>query len=91
MAAEYGQRPSSFLGLPPESWEAYQLDHATFILGKWVENKLNERDAKSKPIYKLEDLLADPKEEGEASPMFRSLAGMVTKKVAIKPDGTWDD
>lgn len=90
MASEYGQRPSSFLGLPPESWEAYQLDLAVYQLGTWVQNKLGEKDKQNRPIYKLADLLADPKEE-EASPLFRSLAGMVTKKVAIKPDGTWDD
>jgi len=90
MAAEYGQRPSSFLGLPPESWEAYQLDHAAFILGKHVENLLGEKDKKGKPVYKLADLLAEP-QEGEGSPMFRSLKGMVMKKVQIKPDGTWDD
>lgn len=91
MGSEFGQRPSSFLGLPPESWEAYQLDHAAYILGQWVEAKLAERDAKHKPIYKLEDLLAEPKAEGAGNPLFGSLAGRVTRKVVIKPDGTWDD
>lgn len=91
MAAEYGQRPSSFLGLPPESWEAYQLDLVTYYTGKWIESKLEERDKKHKPIYKLEDLLAEPKAEGEGSPMFGSLAGRVTRRVKIRPDGTWDD
>lgn len=90
MGSEFGQRPSSFLGLPPESWEAYQLDHAAYILGQWVEGKLAERDAKHKPIYKLADLLAEP-QEGEASPLYGSLKGLVMKKVVIKPDGTWDD
>jgi len=66
------------------------LDHAAFILGKHVENLLGEKDKKGKPVYKLADLLAEP-QEGEGSPMFRSLKGMVMKKVQIKPDGTWDD
>ena len=91
MAVTYSCRPSAFLGLPPDSWEAYQLDHATCVLGKWVEAKAGEKDGKGKPIYKFDELLADPKEEGEASPLFRPLAGMVVKKVQIKPDGTWDD
>lgn len=90
MGAEYGQRPSALLGLAPESWEAYQLDLVAFHTGKWVESKLEERDKKHKPIHKLEDLLAEPK-EGEGSKLFGSLIGRVTKKVVIKPDGTWDD
>lgn len=44
MAVTYSCRPSAFLGLPPESWEAYQLDHATCTLGKWTESKLAEKD-----------------------------------------------
>ena len=67
------------------------MDHATCVLGKWAEAKAGEKDGKGKPNYKLDELLADPKEEGEASPLFRSLAGAVIKKVQIKPDGTWDD
>ena len=66
------------------------MDLVTYHTGKWIESKLEERDKKNKPIYKLEDLLADP-QEGAGNPLFGSLAGRVTRKVQIKPDGTWDD
>jgi len=57
-------------------------------LGRYIENKLEERDKQHKPIYRLEDLLADPK-PGGASQAYRSLAGLVTKKMKIPESGVW--
>ncbi len=37
MAKEYGQRPSTLLGLRPESWEAYQLDSAALTLANRID------------------------------------------------------
>ena len=86
MSAAYGQRPSSYLGLPPTSWEAYSLDLATLQLGRWIEGKLDERNDKGKPIHKLSDLLSEkPAEQQE----FRSMKGLVTKKMAIPENGVW--
>ena len=58
-------------------------------LGMFIENKLAERDKQHKPVNRLEDLLAEPK-PGGAEPQYRSLAGLVKRKVQIRPDGTWD-
>lgn len=77
------------IALPPESWEAYQIDLCAFQLGRYIENKLEERDKQHKPIYRLEDLLADP-QPGQGNQAYRSLAGLVKRKVQIRPDGTWD-
>ena len=54
-----------------------------------MENKLDERDKQGKPIYRLEDLLADPT-PGKGNQAYRSLAGLVKRKVQVRPDGTWD-
>ena len=87
MATSYATRPSSFLGLLPASWEAYQLDLAALTLGRWIENKLAETDKKGKPVNRLKDLLGESKPDGEGE--FRSLAGMVTEKIKIPDSGVW--
>ena len=76
------------IALPPESWEAYQIDLCAFQLGRYIENKLEERDKQHKPIYRLEDLLADPT-PGKGNQAYRSLAGLVTKKMKIPESGVW--
>jgi len=53
-----------------------------------VENKLAEHDKQGKPIYRLENLLADPT-PGGASQEYRSLAGLVSKKMKIPESGVW--
>ena len=53
-----------------------------------MENKLDERDKQGKPIYRLEDLLADPT-PGKGNQAYRSLAGLVTKKMQIPESGVW--
>lgn len=88
MATRYSQRPSSFFGLPAESWEAYQLDTAALYFGRWVDGKLSERDGKGKPIHRLADLLRPPK-KGEKVSAFRPLGGPGVKRVKINADGTW--
>ena len=87
MATSYATRPSSFLGLSPVSWEAYQFDLAALTLGRWVDNKLAETDKKGNPVNRLQDLLGESKPSGEGE--FRSLAGMVTEKMAIPESGVW--
>lgn len=85
LSANYHRPPSSYLGIA-DNWTAYQFDLTVLELGLWVENKLAERDKHGKPKHTLHDLLTDRPEQ-----RFASLAGMVTRKVKIKPDGTWDE
>lgn len=87
MATSYATRPSSFLGLRSDSWEAYQLDLAALTLGRWVENKLAETDKTGKPVNRLNDLLGNSKPDDESQ--FRSLAGMATVKMKIPDSGIW--
>ena len=93
LAQRYGQRPSSFLGLPADCWEAYQLDLATWTVGRWIESKLSERDKKGKPKHALADLLRDEKAQPQPqyAPVSLLLGGKAPRKVHIKEDGTWDD
>jgi len=84
LARRYGERPSSFLGLAPDSWEAYQLDVATWMVGIWIEGKLAERDKQGKLVHRLRDLLSDAPTSG-----FRSLATPDTKRMAISESGVW--
>ncbi|MGE0278187.1 MAG: hypothetical protein AB7R40_22555 [Nitrospiraceae bacterium] len=73
--------------MTPTSWEAYQLDLCALQVGRWIENKLNERDDKGKAIHTLGRLLD---EDGKApATEFRSMAGMVVKKMAIPESGVW--
>ena len=88
MGSTYSTRPSSFLGLPPDSWEAFQVDLACLRLGREIENKLAERDKKGKPVNRLQDLLGESKSADDAS-QYRSLAGMVTEKMKIPDSGVW--
>ena len=81
----YHRPPSSYLGID-DSWTAYQFDLTVLELGTWVENKLAERDKQGKPKHRLKDLLSDKPEQ-----RFAPLGGMVTRKVKIKPDGTWEE
>ena len=87
LSVSYGARPSSFFGLAPTSWEAYQLDLCALQVGRWIENKLNERDDKGKPIHTLGQLLDE--EEQKPATEFRSMAGLVTRKMAIPESGIW--
>lgn len=74
--------------MPPDSWEAFQVDLACLRLGREIENKLAERDKKGKPVNRLQDLLNESRPADDASE-FRSLAGMVTKTMKIPDSGIW--
>jgi hypothetical protein len=84
VARRYGERPSTFLGLAPDSWDAYQLDVAVWALGVWVEGKLAERDKQGRPVYRLRDLLSDAPTSG-----YRSMAMPDVKRMAIPESGVW--
>jgi len=47
MATAYSTRPSAILGLPPESWVAYDLDRALLALAGRVERAADEARAKA--------------------------------------------
>lgn len=38
-------------------WTCYQFDSAVTYFGRWIDNKLEERDKQGKQKYKLSDLL----------------------------------
>lgn len=86
LSASYGQRPSSFLSLSPQSWEAWQVDVVTLQAGRWIEGKLAERDKEGRPVWSIEKLLAGNATKSDG---FASLKGRA-RKVRSKPDGTWD-
>lgn len=93
LAATYGQRPSNWLGLTPDSWEAYQFDLATLELGRFIENQLAETDGKGNAKHSLAALLSvDDGKEAADKEQFRSLAGsgVPIRKVRIPESGIWD-
>lgn len=49
LAKEYSQRPSSFLGLPPASWSAYQFDLVVRGMGVQWENEQFEAMKEERP------------------------------------------
>ena len=87
LAAAYSQRPSTILEIG-DSWLAYQLDLACLTVGRWVENRLAERDRKGQPLYTLEALLEE-REPQEDKGRFQSLASKVRRKVRIPESGIW--
>jgi len=56
--------------------------------GRYVENKLAERDKDGRPRHTIEELLGERGRVGERE--FRKLAVSGARKVRIKEDGTWD-
>lgn len=88
MAGAYGVRPSSLLGLDPTDWIAWQFDEVVLMFGRWVEAKLSERDGRGKPVNRIEKLLLPYGEAHKQDGSF--LRGMVTRKVKVRADGTWD-
>jgi hypothetical protein len=87
LARRYGARPSAFVGLPAESWEAYQVDVATWAVGVWVEGKLAERK-NGKPAHTLSALLKD--DALPTAARFEPLASRPgVKRMAIPESGVW--
>lgn len=89
LSETYGQRPSAFLGLAPESWEAYQLDLATLHVGRWVENKLGERRKDGRPLHTLEELLDERPATTKAYASLKQAAPTGIRKMAIPENGIW--
>lgn len=87
-ATAFSRRPSEIVGIEDE-WAAYQFDSACLYLGRWIDNKLGERNPRTgRPLYSLEGLLAD----GNSPPPpggFKNPTGLVTRKVRANADGTW--
>lgn len=53
--------PADEIGLPSdEKWLRWMFNNAVFTLGRWVENKLAERDRDGKPVHRIERLLDIP-------------------------------
>ncbi len=71
-----------------DPWAAYQFDMAVGQFGAWVEGKLSERDKAGKPNHTLAGLLA---EQATGERQYASVAGLVTRTVRVKEDGTSDD
>lgn len=93
MAVTYSTRPSSFLGLPPDSWEAFQVDLACLRTGREIENKLAERDKQGKPVHTVSSILrsmsaTDERPAVQASE-FASLKQFAVTKMAIPESGIW--
>jgi hypothetical protein len=60
MSTAYGRRPSELVPIDADDdWTAYQLDSAVLTFGRWVENRLAERDKKGRPKYGIKDLLRE--------------------------------
>lgn len=55
-AKRYAVRPSDLL---KSTWFDYQMDMAVALLGRYVDNKLSERDPKTgKPKYTVQQILS---------------------------------
>lgn len=87
VARRYGARPSAFLGLAADSWEAYQLDLATWTVGRWIDGKMAERDKQGKPVHKLQDLLSETKKPASQFSSLASKPGI--KRMTIPESGIW--
>jgi hypothetical protein len=64
------------------------LDAATLQLGRWIEGKLTERRGDGRPLYTLEELLAEkPATQAYASLKQAAPAGI--RKMVIPESGIW--
>ena len=73
LAEAYGGRPSDYLELETP-WGRWQVDELALLMGRRM----------AKEIEDGKNPLPSPTPKS-----FRSARGLVTKKVRIKPDGTW--
>lgn len=95
MSTAYGRRPSELVPIDADDdWTAYQLDSAVLTFGRWVENRLAERDKKGRPKYGIKDLLRDleaPGQDTGAKPVRQSAAVKQApiRKVKIPESGIW--
>jgi hypothetical protein len=70
----YNRTPSDLLGIR-HPWVAWQLNNATLYLGTWIENKLNKKDKKGRPIHKIESLLESRKPQAVNIKAMRAIIG----------------
>lgn len=76
------------MGLPPNSWEAYQLDCAVLALGTHVEQALANRK-KGEDAGRLLRRLLDEKPKGGKAQEFRKLWHPGVRKMTIPESGVW--
>lgn len=89
LASTYGQRPSTYLGLDPLSWHAYQFDLCCLQMGNYLEGKLKEVDQKGKPKYSIHQLLGD-EAKSDDNKDFASVSTLAAPKKMVIPDsGIW--
>lgn len=88
LATAFGQRPSSYLGMDPVGWAAYNLDLSVLQVGRYIEGKLAERDKDGKPTHKIENLLSDDPVVSSTFMSFKA-SGMSVQKMAIPESGVW--
>ena len=95
MATRYSSRPSEVLGIE-DGWLAYQVDTAALLLGLRVEALT--WDGKMTVSAALEKITAERQADagtrfarghGDAG-QYRDPRPYVTRKVQVRPDGTWD-
>ena len=60
----------------PDWWTAWQFDNAVLTFGKWIDNKLAERDKDGKPVNTLRELLGIPLTDEERREMNRKSLAM---------------
>lgn len=88
MARMFGQRPSTFLGLDGETWEAYEVDRSSMTFALWLDEQMAKRDRRGKPIYSLQMLLQDP--DGDPGRQaYRSMRSLAKKRMKIPESGVW--
>ncbi len=80
MAERFGQRPSQILALD-DPWAAYQFDLA--VLATAVENEQANRGSQGAPARSTAPFSKNTKD-------YRNPRALVTRRVRVKPDGTWD-
>jgi len=94
VATRYSSRPSEVLGIE-DGWLAYQVDTAALLLGLRVEALT--ADGKMTITAALERITAERKDTGTRfarghgdAGQYRDPRPYVTRKVQVRPDGTWD-
>ena len=83
-AQRYGQRPSTFFGLPGDGWIAYQLDTMCASFGRWIDNQLSDRDKSGNPKKSLAQLLQVDDTKATAQ-SYRKPAGVTTIPAGVDP------
>ena len=79
-----------------DGWAALQFDLACLTVGRWVENRLEERDDRGRRINTLEGLLResfdgaqDAAQDAAQGRAFMPLLGRATKRLEVPESGVW--